>query len=81
MDAARGDVVRSIDPFKLGTERQRPWLIVNTDSHPFDGEQYIAVAISTKAYEPSLRLGADHWVTGGVPVESFVPPWDPLAAS
>jgi mRNA-degrading endonuclease toxin of MazEF toxin-antitoxin module len=49
MQPERGDVVRSSDPFKLGDDKQRPWLIVSTESHPFDGEQYIAVAISTKS--------------------------------
>jgi len=30
MEPERGDVVRSVDPFKLGEERQRPWLVVKT---------------------------------------------------
>ena len=75
MQPEQGDVVRSSDPFKLGEESQRPWLIVNNDSHPFCGEQYVAVAISTKAYADSIPLQNDVWVTGGVPRESFVSPW------
>jgi len=71
----RGDVVRSADPFKLGTDRQRPWLVVNNDSHPFDGEQHVAVAVSTKEYDDSLQLHEDVWEIGGVPRESFVSPW------
>lgn len=59
MQPERGDVVRSHDPFKLGTDRQRPWLIVSNETHPFDGEQYLAVAISTKQYEQSIPLEAD----------------------
>lgn len=75
MQPERGDVVRSADPFKLGNDRQRPWLIVNNDSHPFDSEQYIAIAISTKEYADSLALEAEVWEVGGVPRESFVSPW------
>ncbi|WP_248518204.1 hypothetical protein [Salinarchaeum laminariae] len=75
MQADRGDVVRSVDPFKLGGDRQRPWLIVNNESHPFDDEQFLAVAISTKEYEESLALIDEHWTTGGVPRASFVSPW------
>lgn len=75
MQPERGDVVRSVDPFKLGTERQRPWLIVNNPSHPFADQQYIAVAVSTKEYDDSLDLGEEVWKTGGVPRESFVSPW------
>ena len=75
MQPERGDVVRSSDPFKLGTDRQRPWLIVNTDAHPFGDEQFIAVAVSTKAYPDSIALEPTVWNTGGVPRESFVSPW------
>jgi mRNA-degrading endonuclease toxin of MazEF toxin-antitoxin module len=75
MQPERGDVVRSSDPFKLGEDSQRPWLIVNNESHPFDDEQYVAVAISTQEYGDSIPLQSDVWETGGVPRESFVSPW------
>lgn len=70
-----GDVVRSQDPFKLGTGHQRPWLIVSNETHPFSGEQYVAVAVSTKEYERSLELGPGVWEVGGVPQESYASPW------
>ncbi|QLH78575.1 hypothetical protein HZS55_15315 [Halosimplex rubrum] len=75
MRPEQGDVVRSADPFKLGDDTQRPWLIVNNDSHPFSDEQFVAVAISTKEYEDSIALNPDVWTVGGVPQESFVSPW------
>jgi len=75
MQPERDDIVRSTDPFKLGEKRQRPWLIVDNDSHPFGEEQYIAVAVSTKGYGDSLALEPDVWETGGVPRESFVSRW------
>jgi mRNA-degrading endonuclease toxin of MazEF toxin-antitoxin module len=75
MQPERGDVVRSADPFKLGDDRQRPWLIVSNDTHPFDSEQYIAVAISTKEYSDSIALSDELWEVGGVPRQSFVSPW------
>jgi len=71
----RGDVVRSADPFKLGEDRQRPWLVVNNDGHPFGDEQCVAVAVSTKSYDESLALADGVWEVGGVPRESFVSPW------
>lgn len=67
MNSNRGDVVRSLDPFKIGRERQRPWVIVNNETHPFDDEQYLAVAVSTKEYGESLALTDGVWETGGVP--------------
>lgn len=75
MDPERGDVIRSADPFKLGDDRQRPWLIVNNESHPFGDEQFIAVAVSTREYDDSLSLTRDVWEVGGVPRESFASPW------
>ena len=75
MQPERGDVVRSSDPFKLGSDTQRPWLVVNNETHPFGHEQYIAVAISTKEYNDSLTLPDAVWEVGGVPRESFVSPW------
>jgi len=75
MQPQRGDVVRSVDPFKLGEGNQRPWLIINNDSHPFGDEQFLAVAVTTTEYEQSLPLDADVWQIGGVPRDSFVSPW------
>lgn len=75
MRPERGDVVRNSDPFKLGDDRQRPWLIVNNESHPFGDEQFVALAVSTKQYAESIALSSDVWESGGVPRESFVSPW------
>ena len=75
MQPEQGDVVRSSDPFKLGEDSQRPWLIVNNSSHPFADEQFLAVAVSTKEHENSLALRPDVWEVGGVPRESFASPW------
>ena len=75
MQPEQGDVVRSVDPFKLGEDSQRPWLIVSNDSHPFGDEQFVTVAVSTKKYEDSVTLEPDVWSVGGVPQQSFVSPW------
>jgi mRNA-degrading endonuclease toxin of MazEF toxin-antitoxin module len=75
MRPERGDVVRSSDPFKMGADRQRPWLIINNESHPFGDEQFVAVAVSTKGYSASIALSSDAWEVGGVPRDSFVSPW------
>ena len=75
MQPERGDVVRSVDPFKLGEDSQRPWLIVSNDSHPFGDEQFVTVAISTKEYGDSISLKPGVWTVGGVPRQSYVSPW------
>lgn len=71
----RGDVVRSIDPFKLGDEAERFWLVVNDDRHPFADEQFIAVALTTTPHEPATAISERDWAAGGLPRRSYVLPW------
>jgi len=72
MRYGRGYVVIAADPF--GNTPRRPYLIVSDGTHPFAGQQYIALGISTKQYADSLSL-ADAFVEGGLTRESFVSPW------
>lgn len=68
----RGVIVVAADPF--GQTPRRPYLIVSSESHPFAGEQYIALGITTKEYAKSVPLeGA--FETGTLNRESFVSPW------
>ena len=68
----RSTVVVASDPF--GNTPRRPYLVVSDESHPFPGEQYIAVGISTREYDESVPL-ADTFVEGSLDRESFVAPW------
>lgn len=68
----RGTVVVASDPF--GAAPRRPYLIVSDGSHPFAGEQYIGVGISTTEYDASVPLD-DAFVEGTLDRESFVAPW------
>lgn len=71
----RGDVVEAGDPFNEGS-RSRPFLLINTPTHPFDGEQYIAVTLTTRMwYDETIQLTAEDFVEGGVPEQSFIVPW------
>jgi len=50
----RGDVVYGDDPFK-GEEDARPWLILsNHEGHPFHGDQYIALTLTSKSWMDGL---------------------------
>jgi mRNA-degrading endonuclease toxin of MazEF toxin-antitoxin module len=71
----RGAVVRSVDPFKLGADAERYWLVISNETHPFGDEQVIAVTLTTVAHDPALAIPDDAWVEGGVPRESVVSPW------
>jgi hypothetical protein len=55
----------------------RPYLIVSGEAHPFHGEEYIAVAITTTALAPAIPIDDDAWVRGGLPKASFIKPWQP----
>lgn len=69
MNYERGDVVWSDDPFKDDSDAGRPWLVVNTDVHPFDDEQYMAVALSTSGHEAALPISDTDWIDGGRPTK------------
>ena len=68
----RGAVVVASDPF--GNTPRRPYLIISGQDHPFAGQQYIALGITTKEYPEGLSL-ANEFEAGTLNRESFVSPW------
>jgi len=71
---AGGDVVRAPDPFKI-TEAPRPWLILNDDGHPFPGEEYVTVTLTTTPHDGTVPIDDVDWVDGGMPRRSYASPW------
>lgn len=55
--------------------RDRPWLVVSDDAHPFHGEEYIVVGITTTERNGAIELQANDWSIGGLPKRSYVSPW------
>ena len=74
MSYGRGDVVWGPDPLKPG-ENPRPWLIVNTDAHPFSAEEYMTVTLTTTPHAEGIPLEDADWVAGGLPRHSYASPW------
>lgn len=71
----RGDVVFGYDPF-TDRDSPRPWLISSGDGHPFRGDQYIAITLTSKSYhEGFVPLDEGDWIRGGMPEDSCVVPW------
>lgn len=69
------DVVEATDPFKPGGV-SRPFVVINTADHPFHGEQYIALTLTTKTWhDETIPLTEEDFVDGTVPKKSFVVPW------
>lgn len=75
MTYERRDVVYGADPFK-GENYARPWLVISNQTHPFHGEQYVVLALTTKTWHDGLVPIRDgDWVEGGTPESSHVIPW------
>ncbi len=72
MKYERGDVVEAGDPF----------VIVSTMAHPFDGEQYIAVTLTTRTwYDETIPLDEDDFLDGGFSKSSYLVPWGVVSLS
>lgn len=72
----RGAVIEYPSVFGFDTY-PRPYLIISNDSHPFHGEEYIGLAITTTDHDPALQIDSEAWIRGGLPKRSFVKPWQP----
>jgi len=69
----RGDVILADDTFK--EDGERPWLVVNNEDHPFDGEQYVVMGLTTRTwYDERIPLNEDDFAEGTAPRESSVIP-------
>jgi mRNA-degrading endonuclease toxin of MazEF toxin-antitoxin module len=68
----RGDVVWHPAPFRNGG---RPYIVLSDDSHPFYGEEYIVVGVTTTGRERAVELTPEMWDEGGAPERSWASPW------
>lgn len=74
-DLERCDVCYGADAFK-GADYSRPWVIISNESSPFQGEQYIVLALTTRSWHDGLvRIPDDAWIEGGTPKSSSIVPW------
>lgn len=79
-----GDVVWTVDPFKLGTTVPRLFAIISTRTHPFEAEQFVGVTVTTTDHLVAHPLRAEYWQYGGTPEQSYLLPLSihtPRAAS
>lgn len=74
MSHGRGTVWWGPAPNKAGPA-YRPWVIVSNSSHPFSGEECIALAMTTTRHRDGIEVPAGAWVEGGSNVDSYVSPW------
>lgn len=55
----------------------RPYLVISNDAHPFYGEEYIGLAITTTEWSAATPIPDDDWIRGGLPEPSYIKPWQP----
>ena len=74
-DLERCDVCYGADAFK-GADHSRPWVIISNESSPFQGEQYIVLALTTRSWHDGfVRIPDDAWIEGGTPKSSSIVSW------
>lgn len=69
-----GDVVWTVDPFKLGGDVSRMFAIVTTETQPFRGKQFVGVTLTTTDHWISHPLSDKHWELGGTPEPTWILP-------
>ena len=68
----RGDVVWHPAPFRDGG---RPYVVLSDDQHPFYGEEYMVVGVTTSEREQAVALTPATLAEGGAPKRSWASPW------
>ncbi|QLH80203.1 hypothetical protein [Halosimplex pelagicum] len=48
---------------------------MSDDDHPFHGEEYAVVALTSKQRPEAVEIEADDWRFGGPPGDSYASPW------
>lgn len=74
-DLERGHVVLAPDPFTPDDDATRPWVVVNNESHPFDKQQYVVMALTTRTwYDERIPLDEDEYRHRSAPRKSSIIP-------
>lgn len=56
----------------------RPFLVVSDDSHPFHGEEYVGLTVTTTEHERAHPIETADWELGSLPKQSYIKPWNPV---
>jgi mRNA-degrading endonuclease toxin of MazEF toxin-antitoxin module len=79
-DLQRGHVVLAPDPFNADENATRPWVVVNRPNHPFDGEQYVVLSLTTRTwYDERVPLTDEDYVHRRAPEDSSIVPHAPAS--
>ncbi|WP_394741861.1 hypothetical protein [Natronococcus roseus] len=70
----RGAVVVSAD--LVGPRSKRPFVLVSTEAHPFYGEEYTAIPLTTTPRSAAVELTDGRFLEGELPRRSYATPWN-----
>jgi hypothetical protein len=73
-DYGVGDLVWTVDPFKIGGDVSRMFAIVTTETHPFQGKQFVGVSLTTTDHLIGHPLSDEYSELGGTPEPSRILP-------
>lgn len=77
----QGAIVLASDPFKGGPSSVRPFIIVNTGRHPYNGKQYTMMTLSTREHDEGVEILDDFLLRGELARRSFALPWSVTSVS
>lgn len=70
----RADVVKHPAPFK-NPPNHRYFLVLSDASHPFHGEEYAVVALTSTQRPEAIEIEDSDWRFGGPTGDSYASPW------
>jgi mRNA-degrading endonuclease toxin of MazEF toxin-antitoxin module len=70
----RGAVVKG--PDLLGEHSYRPYICLSDDSPPFRDEEAVYTPLTTTSRSVAIPISDDDFISGGLPKQSYVNPWN-----
>jgi mRNA-degrading endonuclease toxin of MazEF toxin-antitoxin module len=65
-----------ICPDRVGPRQMRPFVQVSTAAHPFYGEEYTAIPLTTTLRPMAFEIADEYFVKRGLPRQSYASPWN-----
>jgi mRNA-degrading endonuclease toxin of MazEF toxin-antitoxin module len=65
-----------ICPDRVDPQQIRPFVLVSTAAHPFYGEEYTAIPLTTTSRPMAFEITDEYFVEVGLPRQSYAAPWN-----
>lgn len=61
-----------------GDPNDSPYLVINNPSHPFHGQDYIVLRLTTRPWDIGYHITEEDWEFGYPGDDSYVRTWNPM---